>query len=106
MAKISNAKERTTPKKEKEQISDVVKQIYKIQNLTNDEESLLDEILKYALSDCSGKYSERHVKNKRYYYLACGILYNHLRSKEIDYGIPSFPVMQVIPDINPDDIPF
>lgn len=105
MAK-SNYQERASLKKEKERISDVVKEIYKIQHLNKDEEMLLDEILKYALSDCSGKYSERHVKNKRYYYLACGILYNHLRSKEIDHGIPTFPVMQVIPDINPDDIPF
>lgn len=106
MAKISNAQERTTLKKEKEKISDVVKQIYKIQNLTNDEESLLDEILKYALSDCSGKYTDRHVKNKRFYYLACGILYNHLKNKQIDYGIPAFPVMPANFDINPDDIPF
>ena len=103
---ISNYQERASLKKEKERISDVVKEIYKIQHLNKDEEMLLDEILKYALSDCSGKYSDRHVKNKRYYYLACGILYNHLKSKQIDYGIPTFPVMQVIPDINPDDIPF
>lgn len=105
MAK-SNYQERASLKKEKERISDVVKEIYKIQHLNKDEEMLLDEILKYALSDCSGKYSDRHVKNKRYYYLACGILYNHLKSKQIDYGIPTYPVIPANFDINPDDIPF
>ena len=91
MSKLSKYQERALLKAEKQEILDLASEAFKIQRLTLEEESLLKEALSYAIHDHSGKYEDRHTLNRKSKYLICGILYNHLPVKQIEYGTPLYP---------------
>lgn len=82
-------------KKEKNNISQLKNKITteiltlsKIQDLSITENQLLQLALQYVTRDQIGNYDNRMLELNKYYYSLCGILYNHLDSKQIRFGEP------------------
>ena len=85
MAALTGAQKKYI-KKVNERTAEIVAEALKVKNLSSIEESILKEILKNLTKRKVTPFEKRQNDALREYLVACGILYNHLSEKTIDYG--------------------
>lgn len=87
MAALS-MKEKSDIKELKAIISKSVFTVAKIQDTTPIEQELLQMAIDYISVDRMGDYAGRMAELNRFRYMIDGILYNHLDSKQLNFGLP------------------
>lgn len=81
-------KQKNDIKELKSLISKSVFTVAKIQDTTIVEQELLQQAMNYIAIDRVGDYHGRMNELNKYRYMIDGILYNHLDSKQINFGYP------------------
>jgi hypothetical protein len=88
MSKLSN-KEKKDILAIKTKISQNIFTVAKIQDISLEEQKLMQMAMEYISTDRIGDYDGRMNELYKYNYMIYGILYNHLYSKQIRFGNPS-----------------
>ena len=73
-------------KKVQEKTAEIVAEALKVKNLSLVEDTILKDILKSLTKRRVSPFEERKLDALRDYLVVCGILYNHLSERTIDYG--------------------
>ena len=81
-------KQKNDIKELKSLISKSVFTVAKIQDTTIVEQELLQQAMNYIAIDRVGDYHGRMNELNKYRYMVDGILYNHLDSKQVNFGYP------------------
>ena len=95
--------QKETIRKLKLKISDTTIKIAKIQDLSPIEQKLLKQALNYVVVDKVGDYEGRFMELHKYQYMIYGIIYNHLDSKQINYGTKKFVELPKAPTTETDE---
>ena len=69
-----------------EKTAEIVADALKVKNLSLMEDTILKDILKNLTKRKTTPFEERKIEALREYLVVCGILYNHLTERTIDYG--------------------
>lgn len=78
--------EKTYIKRVQDRTTELVAEALKVKNLSLTEDKILKDILKDLTKRKTTPFEERKFDVLRNYLVVCGILYNHLSEKTIDYG--------------------
>ena len=78
--------QKKTIRRAQEKTTELVAEALKVKNLSLTEEMILKDILKDLTKRKTTPYEERKLDVLRNYLVVCGILYNHLSERTIDYG--------------------
>lgn len=81
-------KEKNDIKELKTIISKSVFTVARIQDTTSIEQELLQMAIDYIAVDRVGDYAGRMAELNKFRYMIDGILYNHLDSKQLNFGLP------------------
>ena len=73
-------------RKVQEKTAEIVAEALKVKNLSQLEDAILKDILKNLTKRRTTPFEERKMEALREYLVVCGILYNHLSERTIDYG--------------------